>query len=158
SMPSSLPSTDASRDADLAIGPLRAEDLTVADRVVRLAFGTFLGLPESEMFAGDSECVRTRWKAGPCHAFAARAGDHLVGSVFAANWGSVGFLGPLTVHPDFWDRGVGRQLLEPVMGLFDHWGTKHAGLYTFSNSPKHIALYQKFGFWPRFLTMIMARP
>ena len=25
------------------------------------------------------------------------------------------------------------------------------------HSPKHLGLYQKFGFWPRFLTAIMAK-
>lgn len=137
---------------------MRADDLTAADRVVRLAFGTFLGLPESQMFEGDADCVGTRWTANPSHAFAARTGDEVIGSVFAASWGSVGFFGPLTVRPDSWDRGVGQQLLVPVMELFDHWGTTHAGLYTFAQSQKHIGLYQKFGFRPRFLTMVMARP
>src|SRR5262249_2966510 len=32
-----------------------------------------------------------------------------------------------------------------------------AGLFTFSDSPKHVALYQKFRFWPRFLTAIMEK-
>jgi hypothetical protein len=31
-------------------------------------------------------------------------------------------------------------------------------LFTFPDSPKHHALYQKFGFYPRFLTFIMAKP
>jgi GNAT superfamily N-acetyltransferase len=137
---------------------LGIEDLAAADRIVRLAFGTFLGLPESQMFEGDSDCVRTRWKANPSYSFAARSGDELIGSVFAANWGSVGFFGPLTVRPDYWNRGVGQRLLEPVMALFDQWGTTHAGLYTFAQSPKHLTLYQKFGFRPRFLTMMMVKP
>ena len=80
-----------------------------------------------------------------------------VGSNFATNWGSVGFFGPLTVRPDFWDRGVAKRLLEPIMDCFDRWGTKHAGLFTFSQSQKHVGLYQRFGFWPRFLTAIMSR-
>jgi hypothetical protein len=25
-----------------------------------------------------------------------------------ANWGSVGVLGPLTVHPDLWNKGVAK--------------------------------------------------
>jgi hypothetical protein len=37
------------------------------------------------------------------------------------------------------------------------WGTTHAGLYTFAQSPQHAALYQKFGFYPRFLTAIMSK-
>jgi hypothetical protein len=43
------------------------------------------------------------------------------------------------------------------MDLFDQWGIREAGLFTFPNSPKHIGLYQKFGFWPRFLTALMSR-
>jgi GNAT superfamily N-acetyltransferase len=150
--------TAAPGSEPITIGPLRAEDLAAADRVVRLAFGTFLGLPESEMFREDADSVRTRWKANPSSAFAAWSAEELVGSVFAANWGSVGFFGPLTVRPDHWDRGVGQRLLAPVMALFDRWGTKQAGLYTFAQSQKHMALYQKFGFWPRFLSMIMGKP
>jgi GNAT superfamily N-acetyltransferase len=140
------------------VTPLQSDDLDTADRILRLAFGTFLGLSEADMFSGDAECVRTRWRANPAHAFAARSGGELIGTVFAANWGSTGFFGPLTVRPDYWNRGVGQKLLEPVINLFDRWGTKHAGLYTFAHSQKHIALYQKFGFRPRFLTMIMGRP
>jgi GNAT superfamily N-acetyltransferase len=157
-MPENPGPASAPGDGAVTIGPLLADDLATADRVVRLAFGTFLGLPAPQMFEGDAECARTRWKANPGYAFAAKAGEELIGSVFAANWGSVGFFGPLTVRPDYWDRGVGRLLLEPVMALFQQWETKLAGLYTFAQSPKHLALYQKFGFWPRFLTLIMSCP
>ncbi len=40
----------------------------------------------------------------------------------------------------------------------DEWGIKHAGCFTFAQSAKHVGLYQKFGFWPRYLTAIMASP
>jgi hypothetical protein len=43
------------------------------------------------------------------------------------------------------------------MELFHRWGTQHAGLFTFAHSQKHVGLYQKFGFWPRFLTAIMSK-
>ncbi|HYK20873.1 MAG TPA: GNAT family N-acetyltransferase, partial [Pyrinomonadaceae bacterium] len=70
----------------------------------------------------------------------------------------VGFFGPLTIRPDFWDRGVGKSLMEPIIELFDKWGTRHAGLFTFPQSLKHVGLYQRFGFWPRFLTALMSKP
>jgi GNAT superfamily N-acetyltransferase len=143
---------------DVLIRPLLEVDLGQADRVFRLAFGTFLKLDPPELFGGDGDCIATRWRANPDQAFVAAVGDVVIGSVFVANWGSVGFFGPLTVRPDYWDRGVGKRLIEPVVGLFDRWKTRHAGLYTFANSQKHIGLYQKFGFWPRFLTMSMTRP
>jgi hypothetical protein len=44
------------------------------------------------------------------------------------------------------------------MECFRTWGVQHAGLFTFAHSPKHITLYQKFGFWPRFLTAVMPKP
>jgi hypothetical protein len=80
----------------------------------------------------------------------------LVGSCFVTHWGRLGYFGPLTVHPNFWDQGVAKKLMEPTLALFEAWGCRHAGLYTYSFSPKHLALYQKFGFWPRWLTAIMS--
>src|SRR3990170_853751 len=142
---------------DVTARPLRAEDLPAADQVMRLAFGTFLGLPDPTTFGGDAACVRARWCADPDAAFAAEVGGTLVGSNFAARWGSVGFFGPLSVHPTLWDRGVGKRLVEPVMECFSRWKTVHAGLFTFADSQKHLGLYQRFDFWPRFLTAIMSK-
>lgn len=143
---------------DISVRALRESDLPAADRVLRMAFGTLLGLPDPMKFGGDADLVRTRWLADPTAAFGAEVGGELVGSNFATKWGSVGLFGPLTVHPDLWDRGIGTCLIEPIMELFSEWGIKHAGLFTDAHSPKHIGLYQKFGFWPRFLTAIMSKP
>jgi GNAT superfamily N-acetyltransferase len=143
---------------DITVRPLREDDLPAADHIMRLAFGTFLGLPEPTSFMGDAGYVRARWRADPDAAFGAEVGSEFVGSNFATNWGSVGFFGPLTIRPDLWDRGVGKRLMEPVMECFARWGTAHAGLFTFAHSQKHVGLYQRFGFWPRFLTAIMSKP
>ncbi len=136
---------------------LEEKDLPAADRIFRLAFGTFTGHPQPEKFGGDIDKIRTRWLADPAAAFGAEVGGELVASIFVTNWGSVGYFGPLTVRPDFWDRGIAQKLLEPTMNLFAQWQTRHAGLYTFAHSPKHLALYQKYGFWPRYLTAIMTK-
>lgn len=142
---------------NVAIRPLSAEDLPAADQIMRLAFGTFLGLPEPLRFMGDADPVRTRWKADPSAAFGAHLNGALAGSNFATNWGSVSFFGPITVRPELWDRGIAQQLLGPTMDLFAKWGTTLGGLFTFPQSARHIGLYQKFGFWPRFLTPIMSK-
>lgn len=154
----------------IVIHQLREYDLAEADRIFRLAFGTFFGLPDPMSFAGDADYVRTRYYADPASAYGATIVNNngggssngndngrLVGSNFTANWGSVGFFGPLTVHPDYWDKGVARSLMEPTMQLFSKWNTKHSGLFTFAQSPKHISLYQKYGFWPHFLTAVMSK-
>jgi GNAT superfamily N-acetyltransferase len=148
---------EKSEKQGVSIRQLDETDLGTADHIFRVAFGTFMGAPEPENFFGDTDYVKTRWRANPEAAFAAVSGDEVIGSNFAGDWGSVGFFGPLTVRPDFWDKGVATRLMEPVMAMFDRWGIKHAGLFTFAQSPKHVGLYQKFGFFPRFLTAIMSK-
>ena len=143
---------------EITVRTLREADLQEADRIVRLAFGTFLGLPDPLKFMGDADYVRTRWLANPPAALAAEMAGALAGTNFATRWGSVGFFGPLTIRPDLWDRGVAQKLLRPTMDLFADWRVTHAGLFTFANSTKHVTLYQKFGFWPRFLTCLMELP
>ena len=146
------------RPEAVAVRPLGEDDLPEADRIFRLAFGTHLGLPEPLAFGGDRELVRGRWRADPTAALAAELDGALVGSNFAANWGSFAYFGPLSVRPDLWNQGVAQRLLDATMALFSKWGPSHLGLYTLVNSPKHVALYQKYGFWPRFLTHLMSRP
>jgi predicted N-acetyltransferase YhbS len=143
---------------EVKVRPLREEDLPNADHIMRLAFGTFMQVPNPENFGEGMDHVRTRWIADPSAAFAAEVDGKVVGSNFAARWGSFGFFGPLTVHPDFWDQGIAKRLLEPTMQLFQKWHVSHTALFTFAESPKHLGLYQRFGFWPRFLTLIMSKP
>jgi GNAT superfamily N-acetyltransferase len=150
--------TQATTTADILVRPLQKNELAEADHIFRLAFGTYLGLPDPTSFYQGADYIRTRWMAEPGAAFAAEIDGRLAGTNFATSWGSVGFFGPLTIHPTHWDHGVGKRLMEPIMDLFFKWGTKHAGLFTFAHSQKHVGLYQKFGFWPRFLTAIMALP
>ena len=139
------------------VRPLLERDLDAADRIIRVAFGTFLGLPDPQAFMGDAKFARTRWKADPSAVLAVEHNGKVIGSNFATNWGSFGFFGPLTVEPEYWNRGVAQQLLGPTMEVFKRWGNRHLGLYTFASSPKHMALYQKFGFWPRDLVANLAK-
>jgi len=135
--------------ADVIVRPLQQNELSEADRMIRVAFGTFLGMSDPSTFMGDANYAFTRWKADPSAVFAAVHEGKLVGSSFATIWGSFGFFGPLTVAPEYWDRGIAQKLIGPTMEFLRSSGIRHAGLYTFAHSPKHMALYQKFGFWPR---------
>ncbi len=140
--------------AEVIVRDLRESDLTLADAILRSAFDTFTGV--TSLF-GDKDYVHTRWPADPGAAFAAEQDGQLAGTNFVTRWGTVGFFGPLSVRPELWDQGVASRLMQATVALFDRWGTAHAGLFTFAHSPQHHGLYQKFGFWPRFLTPVMTK-
>jgi GNAT superfamily N-acetyltransferase len=139
------------------IGPLKPAELEEAHRIVRLAFGTFLGMPNPLDFMGDRDFMTPRYRSAHVKVIAAREDGRLIGTNVVTRWGSFGFFGPLTVLPEYWNRGVAQRLLEATMTIFERWGVRHTGLYTFANSAKHVGLYQKFGYWPRYLTAIMTR-
>lgn len=141
----------------LAVRLLSEADLSAADRIFRLAFGTQSGLADPMSFRGDAELIRPRFRALPAGALGAFDDGQLIGSNFAARWGTFGVLGPLTVHPDFWSKGVAKALLGPTMELFDAWKVRQVGLFTHPESTKHVPLYQRFGFWPQFLTALMSK-
>ncbi|HVT95954.1 MAG TPA: GNAT family N-acetyltransferase [Acidobacteriaceae bacterium] len=126
-----------------------------ADRIMRLAFGTFLGLPDPMAFMGDRNFMAPRFRAKHVKVLGARLDARLIGVVAATRWGAFGFFGPLVVLPEFWDKGVAQRLLEPTTKLFDRWGVRYSGLFTFAHSAKHVGLYQKFGYWPTYLTALM---
>lgn len=142
---------------DIRIGSLRKSELGEAGRIVRVAFGTFLGLPDPGAFMDDRDMMTPRWRSPNVKVIAARDGSRLIGSNVVTRWGSFGYFGPLTVLPEYWESGVGQRLLAATMKVFDDWGVRHTGLYTFAASPKHVHLYQKFGYWPRYLTAILMR-
>lgn len=154
--PHSGPEVEAVR-ANLTIRPLEERDLDDADRIMRIAFGTYLKVPNPIAVFGDGDWVHTRYYADPAAAFCAELEGEVVGSNFATRWGAFGFFGPLSVRVDLWGCGIASRLMEPVMDLFGRWGVRHAGLFTWPESPKHIALYTKFGFWPQQLTPVLAR-
>ncbi len=140
------------------IAPLAEADLPEAKRIFRTAFGTFLGVPDLDTFWTDRDYVYGRWRSPHVAALGATVDGALVGTNFATRWGSVGFFGPLSVRPDLQERGIAKALLAATVDQFAAWGTTHNGLFTFAQSAKHVALYQKFGFYARFLTAVMTLP
>ena len=145
------------KSPSVKISPLKKSEIPEADRIFRLAFGTFLGLPDPMIFLAGRDFIGPRFRSPHVKVIAARQDGRLIGSNVVTRWGSFGYFGPLTVLPEYWDRGVAQRLLEATMTVFERWGVRHSGLFTFPDSAKHVALYQKFGYWPRYLTAIMTR-
>lgn len=143
---------------DVTIRAMGEADLAAADRLYRLAFGSYFQFPEPLAFRGDAALVRPRWRSYPDGGIVAERDGTVIGISFASNWGSLGILGPVAVHPDLWKQGIARRLLASTLDIFDRWGSRVVGLFTFPQSATHIRLYQEFGFWPRTLMPAVAKP
>lgn len=89
-----------STNQPIQVGPLKQSELEEAGRIVRLAFGTFLGLPNPLDFMGDRNLVTPRWHSTHVKVIAARQSGRLLGTNVATRWGSFAFFGPLTVLPE----------------------------------------------------------
>jgi len=143
---------------ETTIRPMTAQDLGAADRVLRLAFGTERGLPDPMRFLGDADLLRPRWRTNPAGCLVAEAGGQILGSVAVMDWGSLAVLGPLSIRPDCWNRGLARRLLAPALLAAEAWGARLTALYTQPGSPRHLRLYEDAGFLSRHLIAVMARP
>jgi hypothetical protein len=104
-----LPAEETTKH-DISVRRLGENDLSTADHIMRVAFGTFLGLREPASFMGDASYVQTRWKAKPDAAFAAEINNELVGSNFATNWGQLRFFRAVD-HPP---RSMGQRRRQTV--------------------------------------------
>ena len=140
---------------DVTIRFLHDAEVDQADQLMKLAFGTFLGMPSPTEFMGDATYLHHRQKTMPQSTFAAVLEDKIIGSNVATAWGSFAFFGPLTVHPDYWEQKIAQKLIDAALKKFDEWQVSQGGLFTFPSSPKHLSLYEKFGFYPGKLTYIM---
>jgi GNAT superfamily N-acetyltransferase len=140
-----------------ALQRLAPRDLQAGTDLFRVAFGTYIGLPDPHAFMGDADLVGPRARSAHCSCWGAYEDGELVGIVVASRWGKFAVLGPLAVRPTHWNRGLGRKLTEAVMGDVSEWGSVRAGLFTFPHSTMHIGLYQRFGFRPQYLTAVMAK-
>src|SRR6266849_5423271 len=67
---------------DIRVRPLEEQEIDEADRIMRLAFGTFLKMPDPMQMFGDATFTK-RWYADPGGALAAEADGRLIGSNFA---------------------------------------------------------------------------
>lgn len=76
----------------IVIRQMNENDLEQADKIMKLAFGTFLGLPEPISFIGDADYVHTRYHADPSAALVAEIDGKIVGSNFALHWVASGYL------------------------------------------------------------------
>lgn len=116
--------------SDTIIRLLQEQELAEADQIFRLAFSTFIGLPDPLQFESSKAYFPHRWKTEPSAALTAEITQQLVGSILGVHWGSFAYFGPLSVHPNFWEQGIATSLIAAMMERFEEWGIHQAGLFT----------------------------
>jgi len=146
----------------IKIRRVRKGDLSKVRDVIEQAFGDFferqVGTRPRQVFGG-AQYVHHRWLMEPWGCFVAEEGEgKIVGAAVAVMWGTVGLVGPIAVLTNYQNQDIGQQLLAACQEFFDENHATLQGLATYPYSPKHLMLYQKFGYRPKGLVVITAKP
>ncbi len=72
----------------------------------------------------------------------------MAGALISLARGTLGWLGPLAVHPDVQRSGVGGQLIAACLDGWRRRGVRLMGVETFGGSPSHERFYRKMDFRP----------
>ncbi|HET7876116.1 MAG TPA: GNAT family N-acetyltransferase [Methylomirabilota bacterium] len=145
----------------IKIRRVRKGDLSKVRDVIEQAFGDFferqVGTRPRQVFGG-AQYVHHRWLMEPWGCFVAEEGDgKIVGAAVAVMWGTLGLVGPVAVLTNYQNQDIGQQLLGACQEFFDENKATLQGCCTYPYSPKHLMLYQKFGFKPKGLVVITAK-
>ena len=132
-------------------------DLDAVDRINRLAFGTFFGLPDPPKFRGDGDGVRTRFRAGTATGVVAEENGVVVGAGMGSVWGSFAVLGPVMVEVARWGGGIAHALTPKLVEHLAARGPDLIGLFTHAQSASHIRLYEGVGFHLQTIHSYMAK-
>ncbi len=82
----------------------------------------------------------------------------VVGAIFAHVWGKFGWIGTFGVHPDYQNKGVGKELMIGAIKYLDvEKNVTKLSLETMTSSATNIGLYSKLGFKPAFQTMFLTK-
>jgi GNAT superfamily N-acetyltransferase len=146
----------------IKIRRVRKGDLSKVRDVIEQAFGDFyerqLGTRPRQVFGG-AQYVHHRWLMEPWGCFVAEEGDgKIVGAAVGVIWGTLGLVGPVAVLTTYQNQDIGQQLVKATQGFFDENKVTLQGLATYPSSPKHLLLFQKFGYKPKGLVAITGKP
>jgi len=149
------------RSTKVHVRRVRKGDLSKVRDVIEQTFSDFLerqlGTRPRQPFGG-AQYVHHRWLMEPWGCFVAEEDPtKLVGAALGVTWGTLGLLGPVAVLTNHQNQKIGQQLIQAVQDFFDENRTVLQGCVTYPTSPKHLALYHKFGYRPKGLVAIMSR-
>ena len=141
----------------IVVRPLAAADLPAAARINRAAFSKFFGIPDPAKFRVGADVIGPRWRLWPEAGLALELDGRLAAAGLMIRWGSVAILGPVVVAPEHWSKGLARALLPKLIEQAGRGEFAFTGLVTHPQSPKHVRLYESFGFRMQRITAVMAK-
>ncbi len=149
------------RPTKIQVRRVRKSDLSRARDVIEQAFSDFLerqlGTRPRQPFGG-AQYVHHRWLMEPWGCFVAEEDQaKIVGTALGVTWGSLGLLGPVAVLTNYQNQKIGQQLIQAVQEFFEENRTALSGVVTYPASPKHLALYHKFGYRPKGLMAVTSK-
>jgi len=100
------------------------------------------------------ENIKMLIKSNPNGCLALREKDRLIGYAFTRIEGSLGFIGPIGVHPDFRGGGYGKKLIEKCVEALQKNDCTMIGLETLPEWGDRLGLYQKLGFTLTYPTVL----
>ena len=142
----------------IVVRPLAAADLPAASSINRAAFSKFFGIPDPTKFRVGADVIGPRWRLWPEAGVALELDGRLAAAGLMIRWGSVAVLGPVVVAPEDWSRGLARALMPKLLEQVGRGDFAFTGLVTHPQSPKHVRLYESFGFRMQRITAVMAKP
>jgi predicted N-acetyltransferase YhbS len=136
------------------IRAMTADDLPAVSSVTSAAFGALPAQASGEAPAEQivpAPFFGARFTADPGGCFVAvREQDpgRVAGALISLARGTLGWFGPLAVHPDAQRSGIGGKLVAACLDSWRRRGVRLMGLETFRDSPFHVRFYRKMGFRP----------
>jgi len=118
---------------EISIRNLSAVDIEAANKIIQAAFE----MPESRVAE-----LQRYLEIQPDGWFVAEQAGILLGMVGAADYGAFAYIGLMVVWPEFQGRGIGRLLMERLLGWLDQRGRPSL----LDATEKGYPLYQKLGF------------
>lgn len=116
------------------------------------------GLQNSRVPLCRREFLQMYLAAHPHGAFVIERNERIIAYCFSRLWGSVGWIGPLSVLPAEEGKGYGKQVAAAAIEVLESAGAKTIGLEMPAYSCRNLAFYTKLGFRPNKLTVDLVRP
>lgn len=104
------------------------------------------------------DCLAYYVRLFPEGAYGALAGGRIVGFCISHAWGSLGWIGPIAVDPEWQGQGIGRELTRPVVQALEDRQSVIIALETWPQHASNIQFYLESGFKLGPLVVVLEKP